>query len=213
MRSLHDYMIAEAVKKLPENVTGLIVCDIDDTLLVADTNKIGIYKNKPGEPEKYLSTDEFAKDPDAETHIEWFNFREFRDHQKVYQSIVSGTPVIKNLKIVDAYVNAGYDFCFLTARGCEETVKRAIGDFMEIRKPNGALEKLGDEYRKAISHAVNDDDIKYPGNSDAERKGKILRDLCSKYDRVVFVDDDRKNVEQAKALGIKNLTVITAWGK
>mgnify|MGYP003303515957 CR=1 FL=1 len=27
--------------------------------------------------------------------------------------------VLRNLRIMDAYINAGYDFCFLTARGCD----------------------------------------------------------------------------------------------
>jgi FMN phosphatase YigB (HAD superfamily) len=36
----------------------------------------------------------------------------------------------------------------------------------------------------------------------------VLKDLCRRYDKVVFIDDDPKNVANAKALGIKNLTVI-----
>ena len=41
-------------------------------------------------------------------------------------------------------------------------------------------------------------------------KINILIKLCKKYDRVVFVDDDRKNVNAARNLNIKNLKVIKA---
>ena len=61
------------------------------------------------------------------------------------------------------------------------------------------------------AHAVNDEFKKYPGKTDSEKKAKILTKLCTKYDRVVFVDDDKKNVNAARNLNIKNLKVIKAW--
>ena len=154
-----------------------------------------------------------SKDPDAEdpSKKEWFDFRDFQDPIKVYNSIISGTPLIKNLKIMDDYIKAGYDFCFLTARGCEETIKKAIGDFLKFRDEDGALKELGDSFKKTFSHAVNDEVKKYPGSNDAEKKAKILIKLCKKYDRVVFVDDDNKNISAARELNIKNLKVIKAW--
>ena len=51
----------------------------------------------------------------------------------------------------------------------------------------------------------------YPGRSDAEKKSNVLKYLCKKYDRVVFVDDDTKNVNSARNLRIPNLRVIKAW--
>ena len=44
-----------------------------------------------------------------------------------------------------------------------------------------------------------------------KKKGNVLKKLCKKYDRVVFVDDDQKNVNAAKGLNIDNLKVIKAW--
>ena len=35
--------------------------------------------------------------------------------------------------------------------------------------------------------------------------------MCKKYDYVVFVDDDMKNIRSAKELGLSNLKVIKAW--
>ena len=50
-----------------------------------------------------LSTKEFAKDQDAKEHKEWFDFSDFQNPQKVVQSIIKGTPILKNLRILDAF--------------------------------------------------------------------------------------------------------------
>jgi len=212
MKSLQVYII-ESIKKLPESIKGLIVFDIDDTILKVDPSLMKVYKQEPGKPEVSLTTEEFAKDPDAEDEEKrkWFDYRDFRDPVKVYNSIITGTPLIKNLKIMDDYIKAGYDFCFLTARGCEDVIKKAIGDFLKFRDKDGALKELGDSFKKTFSHAVNDEIKTYPGKTDAEKKGNVLKKLCKEYDRVVFVDDDKKNVNAARELNIKNLKVIKAW--
>ena len=212
MISLQQY-IFEKIKELPKSIKGIIVFDIDDTLLKSDPKVIGVYKKEPGKKEIRLTTDEFAKDPDTKdpNKKSWFDYREFRDPVKVYNSIISGTPLIRNLRIMDDYVEAGYEFCFLTARACEETIKKALSDFLKVKKPNGALEELGEIFNKTLSHAINDESKTYEGANDAEKKANILRKLCKKYDRVVFVDDDKKNVRAAKGLRINNLRVIKAW--
>ena len=203
--------ITEKIKPLRSSVTGVIVFDIDDTLLKVDPKIMRVYKNEPGKKEVALSTEEFAKDPDIENHRDWFDYRDFRDPIKVYTSIINGTPLIRNLRIMDDYVDAGYDFCFLTARSCEEIVKKALDDFLLHKGSDGEFKKLGTAFKKTISHAVNDDIKKYPGSSDAEKKANILKELCKKYDKVVFVDDDHKNVRAARELSLPNLKVIKAW--
>ena len=212
MKQITAY-IFEKIKDLPDSIKGLIVFDIDDTILKVDSSMMSIYKKEPGKSEIKLSTEEFAKDPDAEdpSKRDWFDYRDFKDPVKVYNSIISGTPLIKNLKIMDDYINAGYDFCFLSARSCEDTVKKALSEFLLVRDENGILKELGDSFKKIMSHAVNDEYKKYPGKTDAEKKTNILTKLCKKYDRVVFVDDDKKNVSAARELNIKNLKVIKAW--
>ena len=62
-----------------------------------------------------------------------------------------------------------------------------------------------------MSHAVNDSEKNYTGKTDAEKKAIVLTKLCKEYDKVVFVDDDKKNVSAARELNIKNLKVIKAW--
>lgn len=194
------------------NKLGIVIFDIDDTLLKADSKVLSIYKKEPGKAEIKLSTEEYAKDVDAKdpNKKKWFDYRDFNDPQKVYSSIINGTPLIKNLNIMDDYISSGYDFCFLTARGCEDVVKTALYDFLEFRDKDGTLKKLGNRFKKTLSFAVNDEYKNYHGNSDAEKKANILRDISSMYDNVVFVDDDEKNILEAKKLKINNLKIIKA---
>ena len=196
---LQNYIV-ERIKELPKNIKGLIVFDVDDTLLKADPSVIKIYKTEPGKAEIGLTTDEFAKDPDAQdpSKQDWFDYRDFKD------------PLIKNLKIMDDYINAGYDFCFLTARGCEEAVKDALKDFLKFKDKNGVMSELKNEFKETLSHAVNDEYKKYPGKNVAEKKANVLKHLCELYNKVVFVDDDKRNIEMIKKLNIKNLTAIQA---
>lgn len=210
MIQLSQYIL-EKIKPLKSNDKGIIVFDIDDTLLRVDPEIMRVYKKEPGKKEVALSTEEFAKDPDVEEHRDWFDYRDFNNPTKVYTSIINGTPLIRNLRIMDDYVDAGYEFCFLTARSCEEVVKKALDDFLLHKSSEGEFKKLGDTFNKMMSHAINDNIKKYPGSSDAEKKANILKKLCKEYDKVVFVDDDHKNVRAAKGLNIDNLIVIKAW--
>lgn len=212
MKTLAQY-INESIKRLPKGKTGIVVFDIDDTLIKADTSTIKVIKRIGGDPKntKQLSSEEFAQDPDVVDHKDWFDFSEFQNPEKVMKSIINGTPILKNLRILDAYLNAGYEFCFLTARGCEDVVKYAIQTVIKHRDVDGVLKDIKPHFNKEFSAAINDTLKGYKGKSDAEKKANVLKKLCEEFDRVVFVDDDKKNVASAKSLKLKNLTVIKAW--
>ena len=214
MKHLKQF-IQEAIQHLPYDKTGIVVFDIDDTLIQADEDAMSIGKFVDGNRKHKisLSTREFAKDPDAKEHKDWFDFSDFQNPHKVVQSIINGTPLLKNLRILDAYLNAGYEFCFLTARGCEDAVKYAIQNVIKYRDENGVLNNIDPWFNKDVSAAVNDSNKEYEGKTDAEKKSNVLREICSKFDYVVFVDDDNKNVAHAKELNLNNLTVIEAWKK
>ena len=214
MKHLKQF-IQEAIQHLPYDKTGIVVFDIDDTLIHTDEDVMSIGKFINGDRKNRisLSTKEFAKDPDAKEHKEWFDFSDFQNPQKVVQSIIKGTPILKNLRILDAYLNAGYEFCFLTARGCEDAVKHAIQNVIKYRDENGVLNNIDPWFNKDVSAAVNDSNKEYEGKTDAEKKSNVLREICSKFDYVVFVDDDNKNVAHAKELNLNNLTVIEACKK
>ena len=214
MKHLKQF-IQEAIKHLPYGKTGIVVFDIDDTLIHTDEDVMSIGKFINGDRKNRisLSTKEFAKDPDAKEHKERFDFSDFQNPQKVVQSIIKGTPILKNLRILDAYLNGGYECCLLTARGCEDAVKYAIQNVIKYRDENGVLNNIDPWFNKDVSAAVNDSNKEYEGKTDAEKKSNVLREICSKFDYVVFVDDDNKNVAHAKELNLNNLTVIEAWKK
>jgi len=196
-------------ESLRDGTRGLLVADIDDTLIRADQRDIGIYKYVGGEETK-LSTDEFARDPDRGKPGVEYDYREFKDPEKVRRSILNGTPIVKNLRIVDEKLAEGYDFAFLTARSTEDVIKDVLRNFLKVRGDDGSLKPIGEAFKEGLSHAVGDE--KYcevlGGMSDSERKGYFLEKVCGMYDHVIFLDDDDRNVRVARDLGLENLTVI-----
>ena len=200
-------LVNEEIKE--DGKKNCLLLDIDDSILTADPSVIGIWKNKPGEKPVRLTPDEFAKDPDAE-HEEWYDYKEFRDPEKVYQSIVRGTPILRNLRLMDAHVRANWDIGFLTARGLQDVVDSALRAFLKIRTKDGKLIPIGDKLKKDISAGVNDASWDGIPAKTPERKAMVLKDICNKYDKVKFVDDDIKNINFVKSLKLPNLTVIKA---
>lgn len=200
-------LVNEEIKE--DGKKNCLLLDIDDSILTADPSVIGIWKNKPGEKPVRLTPDEFAKDPDAE-HEEWYDYKEFRDPEKVYQSIVRGTPILRNLRLMDAHIRANWDIGFLTARGLQDVVDSALRAFLKTRTKDGKLIPIGDKLRKDISAGVNDASWDGIPAKTPERKAMVLKDICNKYDKVKFVDDDIKNINFVKSLNLPNLTVIKA---
>ena len=203
--------IVEEVKEVKDG-EGCLCVDIDDCILQADSSSIGIWKEKPGEKPIRLSSEQYAKDPDAATHKEWFNYKEFRDPEKVYNSIINGTPLLRQLRLLDAHVRANYHIAFLTARGLQDVVDKALRAFLKYKDSNGNLVPIGDKLKSDISAAVND--MKwveaYPTAGDPEKKAMVLKNLCKKYKKVKFCDDDLKNLQYARSLKLPNLQVIQA---
>ena len=186
-------------EKLPEGKKGILLLDIDDTLLKSDSSLLKIYRKLPSDKvEVPLTSAEYAKEKVTPETKKYYDYRDFRDPQKVYNSIVKGAPLLNNLKVVDAFYNGGYKLGILTARGCEDAVKRAIKTFLKVRDANGNLIKAPID--EADIHCVNDDDRPYPGTTDFEKKQNVLRDYAKKYDYLYFIDDDPKNIKALKAL-------------
>lgn len=204
-------------RDLPEGKTGILVMDIDDTLVKANPNVIKCYKSVNG-VEKPITTAQFATDPDKAKmgkNVKMYNLpedapkegiafsiRDFRDPDKVYNSIVKGTPIVANLSIMDDKLKHGWDISFLTARGLQGVVTNALNDFLKTKR-NNKLVPIGEQFKKALSAAVNDDDIKYAGVDDGEKKANVLRKIAMKYDKVVFIDDDLRNTSSVKNANIK----------
>jgi hypothetical protein len=96
----------------------------------------------------------------------------------------------------------------LTARGCEDAITYALNRFLKYRDVDGILKDISPKFNKKLSAAVNGINRKYDGKNDPEKKSNVLKKLSQMFDRVVFVDDDKKNVDFARGLQLKNLKVI-----
>jgi len=188
---------------------GIVIADIDDTMIKAEAGDIGIWKLKDGK-ETRLSTDDFAKDPDKDDPKVKFDYREFNDPEKVRDSIINGTPLLKNLKIIDNYLSKGFDFAFLTARGSEDVIKEVMTSFLKDRDKDGHLKHIGDKFNKTLSFAVSDE--KYceilDGIKDFDRKAKVIKTIAEMYDNVAFIDDDIRNLVAVKNLHLPNVKII-----
>ena len=236
MTLVQAYRIVGEETALSNGKTGLIVFDIDDTLLHADSSVMGIIIKHFTETGKWETIDrqdtaEFAKskykDEKGNPKPGYkFDFSEYRDHEKIKQSFFKtekdgkqiskgAEPIVAQLRMMDSNLRAGYDVAFLTARGAEQAVFNNLMKWLKYRNTKGEFVDLRKEKIKlSDSRAVNDEKYakEYAGMSDGEKKAAFLKDKCSKYSIVKFVDDDQKNLAAMRALNIPNLKVIEAQG-
>lgn len=199
--------------KAPEG-SGIIMFDIDDTLVSAVGIKI--YKEKNGKLIKALTPEEFAKEDVKKEKTKGFNYnyKDFSDGEKMANSILKGIPKIPNLKMLDAHLRAGWDIGFLTARGGEEANKEAIMKWLKFVDKDGKLKQIPKERIKYFI-AVNDkkriNELKKRADvqGDFDAKGVYLKDIQKKYKHVKFIDDDMKNILNArKVLPKKNVVKV-----
>ena len=203
MNLLNIFKSVLSEEKLPEGKKGILLLDIDDTLLKADGSLIKIYRKLPTDKEEVaLSSAEYAKENVTPETKEYYDYRDFNNGKKVYASIAKGAPLLNNLKVVDAFYNGGYKLGILTARGCANDVKRAIKAFLKVRDAKGNFVDAPIDEKDI--HCVNDLALNkagaYPGATDFEKKQNVLRNYAKKYDYVYFIDDDPKNINALKAL-------------
>lgn len=213
---IENILLKESIQPLSNGKKGIIVLDIDDTLVTAQN--IFIHKLLPDGKVIKLTPEEYAKDPDAKKKNDptsgiKYSYEEFRDPEKVKNSIVTGIPLIKNLRIMDSYIRAGYQIAILTARGLEDVIYKSLSKFLMFRDADGELKGVKDILARNMVNAINDETRVYEGTTDFEKKANVIRKLAEKYDSVRFLDDDDKNIAAVKGLNLKNVQAIKAWGK
>jgi hypothetical protein len=207
-----SFMIESNVKH-----NSLFLLDIDDTLLKA--KNIYIYRKLPSDnKEVKLTPEEYAKDPNTkvEGNKKYYDYREFKNPEKVATSIKTGVPIIPNLKMVDNYIKNGWKIGILTARGMEEVIFKSIKAWFKIKDEKGNLEDVGDKLVRDLVFAVNDDNKKYKGDTDFSKKKNVIKRLSKEYERVYFLDDDQKNIDAVNELkkekNLKNIKAFLAKG-
>jgi FMN phosphatase YigB (HAD superfamily) len=193
--------VLEAVK--PPQGSGIIIFDIDDTLVKA--RGIRIYKTKNGKDVEALTPEQFEKADKEKAKKEGFDFdfRDFRDESKLYSSIVRGQPIIRNLKVLDAHLRAGWDIGFLTARAGESANKKAIRKWLKYKDEDGNLKTIPEErikYFIAVNDSKRQKEFKNAVQEGETHDAKkfFLGKIQSKYDEVKFVDDSLRNVLKAR---------------
>jgi len=213
---IENILLNESIHPLTAGKKGIIVLDIDDTLLTAQN--IFIHKLLPDGKVIKLTPEQYAKDPDSKKKNDpssgiRFSYEEFRDPEKVKNSIVTGIPIIKNLRIMDSYIKAGYQIAILTARGLEDVVYKALNKFLMFRDADGELKTVKNVLARNMVNAINDEAKVYKGTTDFEKKAIVIKELSKSYDYVKFLDDDEKNITAVKGLKLNNVQAIKAWGK
>jgi len=209
-------MLYEGIN-VPKGEKHLLLLDIDETIL--SPNNISVIKVFPDGHEASLSPEEYAKEDvvlNKKNGIK-YDYREFRDVKKVANSILTGTPILKNLKLADAHINAGWKVGILTARGLEDTIYTSIKKWLMFRDTDGELKSIGEKISRELVHAVNDEATIYPGLNDFEKKANVIRKYSKIYDRVKFIDDTVPTLNKVRQMckdeGIKNVTAVKAWGR
>jgi 2-hydroxy-3-keto-5-methylthiopentenyl-1-phosphate phosphatase len=192
---------------LEERGNSLLLLDIDDTLVKA--KNIFVYK-KTDKGEIALTPEQYAKEKITPETKGLYDFREFRDPDKVANSIKTGLPIISNLKLVDKYINNGWTIGIITARGMEEVIYKSLREWLMYRNKTGNLQEIGDKLVRGLVHAINDTEKRYLGNTDFEKKANVIKELAKRYDRILLIDDDIKNINAAKKLGLSNVHAVLA---
>jgi len=175
----------------------LLLLDIDDTLVKAQD--IYIYK-KTESGEEALTPDEFAKE-DVKSDDK-YDFRDFKNAEKVANSIKKGTPITKVLQYMDRMIGKGYRIGILTARGMEDTIQDTMTSWLMYKKQS-KLRDIGSKLKEVF--AVNDAVKQYQGANSFEKKANVMKQLAKRYDKVVFIDDDEKNVKAVNNLHLSNV--------
>jgi hypothetical protein len=202
IEAISEFLIFE------ERGKSLLLLDIDKTLV--EPKGIYIYRKLPSDKEEVkLTPEEYAKDPASirKENKKYYNYRDFRDPEKVARSIKTGLPIIPNLKVMDDYIQKGWRIGILTARGLEDVVAKTMKEWLKYKNKEGNLVDI-DLPRKLI-YAVNDDTKEYKGFNDFEKKANVIKKLSKEYDRIIFIDDTLETIKKVKKMareeGLKNV--------
>lgn len=195
-----EQLIMEGEPRPPSNMNGgILLLDIDDTLLSATGMHIYRTDKHPDGAAK-LTPAQYAKETVTPETKSFYDYKDFRDEKKVLSSIVKGNPIIKNLKIMDNYMAAGWKIGILTARGMEDTIYKALKGFLKYRK-NGVLTPIGNKLQRKDVHAINDSKYSKDNGTDYEKKANVLLAYRKEFGTSVkFLDDDTKNLVKARTV-------------
>jgi len=166
---------------------NILFLDIDDTLL--ETTDVKVYFNN-GTTRKVYSSKEYAKLIVKEEDKKYFDFSDGHIPERIIKTINTSRPIKRSLDIVNNFLEYGFELGIITARGGETTLKKVM--------PNWLRKQLKYPFKMKQSniYAVNDQTIKYEGNTDQEKKLNVLKYHINKgeYDNIYFMDDNKNTI-------------------
>jgi len=179
----------------------LILLDVDDTLL--KPTGVYIYRNLPSDPQEVALTPyEYGLESVTPETKKYYDYRDFIDPRKTQMSIEKAEPIVANLSVMDDYLKMGHQIGILTARANEDIVYNGLKNFLTYRDSKGNLVPIGDRLSRENVYAINDTNrVKtLESETDYGKKAEGVEKLLNRYDEIVFIDDDMKNIKQMKLL-------------
>jgi len=168
----------------------LYLSDVDDTLVYSDDTIL--MKDRNGQVVEELSTDEFALWQNNDGLIP--DFSQFNDAKRII-ALADAKPA-PGLKLLYDYAKVYDDMVvgILTARGQEDLL---YGSIKKLLMRKGIQAELSREFTFALGSKQYRSDKPLP-----ERKLEVIRSLINygEFDKIIFVDDDIKNIEAVKSL-------------
>lgn len=179
----------------------LILLDVDDTLL--KPTGVYIYRNLPSDPQEVALTPyEYGLESVTPETKKYYDYRDFIDPIKTQMSIEKAEPIVANLSVMDDYLKMGHQIGILTARANEDIVYNGLKNFLTYRDSKGNLVPIGDRLSRENVYAINDTNRAKTLESETDygKKAEVVEKLLNRYDEIVFIDDDMKNIKQMKLL-------------
>ena len=179
----------------------LILLDVDDTLL--KPTGVYIYRNLPSDPQEVALTPyEYGLESVTPETKKYYDYRDFIDPRKTQMSIEKAEPIVANLSVMDDYLKMGHQIGILTARANEDIVYNGLKNFLTYRDSKGNLVPIGDRLSRENVYAINDTNRAKTLESETDygKKAEVVEKLLNRYDEIVFIDDDMKNIKQMKLL-------------
>jgi hypothetical protein len=120
------------------------------------------------------------------------------DHPRSLDGLKLSDFIPKTVDFVRGLIDDGYKMCILTARVNEEAVL-AFGE-----------EYFGEAFLPDITECVSslENAERFRHMKTRERKSIVLDEILDDWDNVVFIDDERPNLEWADALGKEGLKTV-----
>lgn len=209
---------AELLLERFTNNKTIYVFDVDDTLLRSSSK---IRYREPGKDWQEADTSEFAEiRTKLDKNVE-LDFGDFRDYDKMYNKLTTAEPEIKGLKFVDEAVRNQYRIGILTARGSQKAVYNALSKWLRYKSGDRFYPVPPTLFRKKYVWAVNDADTKNWITSQSKQEGSVASPEYLKafvleevfvnqygFDRVVFFDDDERNIEVVRKLNHPKIQAV-----